>query len=455
MNTDTVFDRANGNSYARAEPRFEAWLRGVTGERPTVPFSVKLPDGRVAAVGDTSPRFEITIANDRGLRALESLDELSIAEAYMDGDLDFKGSMRDVIHLREALNDQNVWITAWRRAQPLLLGWTKSHEQWVQNHYDANNIQLFYVDRAYNTYTPGVFESEDEPLEVASERKHRLAFEGLGLKAGDRILEVGFGWGSFLRYAARRGVHVTGLTLSKHQLAHVSENLLAKERLAADLVYTDFFDYEPTEKFDAIVMVGVIEELADFAGVMERIWRWLKPGKRVYIDFMAATEDFVFPSFVTKYIYQGITCRVYMPRFVDAVTKSPFELLAVHNDRRNYYLTAKRWYENYEANAEAIRTQYGERTYRMFRMYLAGAAHMLDHPSHLSTAFRVFLELPADHVALRSDADASAPPSPSKGPVERELRAAARKVKSAFAGLGKAVPAMVLGLKSSVRRVES
>src|SRR5262249_20794427 len=155
-----------------------------------------------------------------------------------------------------------------------------------------------------------------------------LAFEGLGLKANDRILEVGFGWGSFLRYATRRGVHVTGITLSRHQLAYVTENLVNKEGLAADLIYTDFFEYEPEEKFDGIVMIGVIEELADFDGVMQRIWKWLKPGKRVYIDFMAATQDFVFPSFVTKYIYQGITCRVYMPKFIEAVTHSPFELLS-------------------------------------------------------------------------------------------------------------------------------
>ena len=91
-----------------------------------------------------------------------------------------------------------------------------------------------------------------------------------------------------------------------------------------------------------------------------------------------------------------MTCRVYLPKFVEAVTRSPFELTAIHNDRRNYYLTCKTWFERYEANAEAVRHKHGERTYRMFRLYLAGAAAMLDDPSHLTTAYRVFLELPAD-----------------------------------------------------------
>lgn len=382
------------------EERFEQELRETVGPSPVMSFAVEFPSNRVACFGSGTPQFTIRVCNEQGMQALESFDELAIAEAYMDGALDFIGSMLDGIHLRELLSDTNVLITAWRRLQPMLIGRTKSNEQWVQNHYDSDNIQLFYVDRDYNTYTPGLFEREDDALEVASERKHRHAFEGLGLKAGDRILEVGFGWGSFLRYAARRGVHVTGLTLSRHQLAYVKERFINQEGLDAELIYTDFFEYEPTEKFDGVVMIGVIEELADYAGVLERIARWLKPGKKVYIDFMAATRDFLFPSFVSKYIYQGITCRVYLPKFVEAVTQSPFELEAIHNDRRNYYLTAKNWYQRFEENADKVRETYGERTYRMFRMYLAGAAHMLDHPSHLTTAYRVFLELPADHLEL-------------------------------------------------------
>jgi len=348
--------------------------------------------------GNGAPAFRLVIKDRDGWLAVRSLDELRVCEAYMDGHLDFEGDMRAAVASREVLDDQNLWVTAWRRIQPLLIGRSKANESWVQNHYDSNNIQLFYVDRDYNTYTPGVFEREDETLEVASERKHRLAFEGLGLAAGDRVLEVGFGWGSFLRYAARRGVHVTGLTLSRHQLAWVKENLVDKERLDAELVYADFFDWEPPPgvRYDAIVMIGVVEELADFGEVMGRIPRWLKPGKKVYIDFMAATEDFVFPAFVTKYIYRGGTCRVYLPKFVEAVTRSPFELVVIHNDRRNYYLTSKAWFERYEQNANAIRAAHGERTYRMFRMYLAGVPEMLDNPTHLTTAYRAVLELPVD-----------------------------------------------------------
>jgi cyclopropane-fatty-acyl-phospholipid synthase len=374
-------------------------LRRLLGSESRSPWAVRFESGHTASFGVGSPQFRLAIKNREGWLAVRSLDELRVCEAYMDGYLDFEGNMRAAVAMRDLLQDQNLWITAWRRIQPLLVGRSKANETWVQNHYDSNNIQLFYIDRDYNTYTPGVFEREDETLEVASERKLRLAFEGVGLRAGDRILEVGFGWGSFLRYAARRGVHVTGLTLSRHQLAWVRKHLIENQKLDAELIYSDFFTWEPPPGllYDAIVMVGVIEELADFDGVMRRIARWLKPGRKVYIDFVAATEHFVFPAFVSKYIYQGVTCRVYLPKFIEAVTRSPFELAAMFNDRRNYYLTARTWFERYEQNAEAVRARHGERMYRLFRMYLAGAAEMLDSPTHLTTAYRVFLELPSDY----------------------------------------------------------
>jgi cyclopropane-fatty-acyl-phospholipid synthase len=380
-----------------AERALTRLLQKLVGPDPAVALTLSFASGHSVTLGKGQPAFQLEILNRRGLRAVQSLDELRICEAYMDGDINFVGDLRQAVNLREGLQDQNFWITLWRRLQPLLTGRARAHEKWVQNHYDANHIQLYFADRDYQTYTPGVFEDEQESLEAASERKHRLAFEGVGLKPGDRVLDVGFGWGSFLRYAARRGVHVTGVTLSQHQLQYVEQELVRKEGLQAELIYTDFFQYQPPEPFDAIVMLGVIEELADYPGVMQRIARWVKPGKRVYLDFMAATQDFIFPAFISKYIYQGGTSRVYLPKFIEAVTQSPFEILSLHNDRRNYYLTVSRWFERFEHNQQAIRERFGERMYRMFRLYLAGNPFMLSHPSHLTTAYRVFLELPADY----------------------------------------------------------
>jgi len=145
-------------------------------------------------------------------------------------------------------------------------------------------------------------------------------------------------------------------------------------------------------------MLGVIEELADYPRALAQVARMVKPGGHVYLDFMAATRDFVFPAFISKYIYQGETSRVYLPKFVAAATRSPFEIVSIDNDRRNYYLTAQHWFENFERNRTVVREQFGEKTYRMFRLYLAGVPEMMDARTHLTTAYRVMLELPEDAV---------------------------------------------------------
>ena len=379
----------------RAEHRL-ARLIGFAVGPESIPFRVRFPSGYALQLAAGAAEFELDIQDRAGLRAVVSLDELQICEAYMDGHLDFNGDIRTAIRLRTGLRDQSRWITLWRHVQPWLAGRSKCNAEWVAAHYDADHLHLHFLDEAYQTYTPGVFEDEKESLEAASERKMRLAFEGLGLKPGDRVLEPGPGWGSFMRYAVRRGVHVSGITLSRHQLEHVKA-AIAAENWTADIQYKDFFEYEPGEQFDAIVLNGVIEELRDFPAVMERLARWVKPGKRIYLDFMAATEHFRFPAFISKYVYRGAVCRVYMPRFVEAVTNSPLQLVSVHNDRRNYYLTARHWFENLERHRDQVRDRFGERTYRLYRLYLGGTANMLDDPDHFTTAYRVLLERPANY----------------------------------------------------------
>ena len=363
---------------------------------PRAACRITFPSGACLRIGEEPAGLTLEIRTRRGLQAIRSLNELRICEAYMDDDIDIGGDLQKALALRDLLEDQDLWITAWRRIQPLLVGRSKAQESWVHNHYDSDNLQLYFLDTAYNTYTPGVFEREDESLEAASERKHRLAFEGLGLKTGDRVLDIGCGWGSFLRYAARRNVHVTGITLSRHQLGWVQENLIDREHLPAALHYGNFFEFEAERQFDAVSMLGVIEELADYPRALAHVACLVKPGGRVYLDFMAATQDFVFPAFISKYVYQGGTSRVYLPKFVEAATRSPFEIVRIDNDRRNYHLTAQHWFDNFERNRAAIRERFGERTYRMYRLYLAGMPQMLDCDTHLTTAYRVMLELPAD-----------------------------------------------------------
>jgi cyclopropane-fatty-acyl-phospholipid synthase len=198
-----------------------------------------------------------------------------------------------------------------------------------------------------------------------------------------------------LRYAARRGVRVTGVTLSRDQKAHV-EALIARERLDARVLYQDFFTFQPGHRFDGVSMMGVIEDLSDYRHTLRQLDTLVAPGRRVYLDFAGERKRFGTHTFVTRHVWPGTFRMVYMPEFVDAVRESPFELQWLENDRRNYHLWCVRLTRRWEENRAAVEAKYGARLWRTFALLFAGVAAIMDRRSHSATAYRVVLELPAD-----------------------------------------------------------
>src|SRR5215212_10137340 len=124
------------------------------------------------ANAEDGPEFDVYIRNDAGMRALQSLEELTIAEAYVRGDLDIEGDVVKAMWLRTFIDDKNLWLKIWRRLQPKLLGREKLNPAWIAKHYDSKNIQLFCTDNDYHAYTPGIYENDGESLEVSAHRKY-------------------------------------------------------------------------------------------------------------------------------------------------------------------------------------------------------------------------------------------------------------------------------------------
>jgi len=362
-----------------------------------LPFSfvVYTPDGQSIPVGTQPPSFEVYIHNKTGLKALKSLNQLKVADAYIEGHLDLQGDLIKAFLFQELLSDKNIGLKIWRRVKPLLIGRKKCNPAWIAKHYDASNIQLLASDENYNAYTPGHYETEADSLEVGAERKLKCAFDSLKLKPNDTVLDIGCGWGGFLRYAARRDIHVTGITLSKHQKAY-TEKLIKDNQFNAQVLYQDFFAFKPSQKYDGIVMMGVIEDLSDYLRVMKCIAKLVKPGGRVFLDFAASKLPFGTSSFITKHVWPGTFRMVFMPQFIDAVRMSPFEIINIHNDLRNYHLWSKKVNERWEAKKENIVAQTSEELWRIFRMLYAGTASVMNKPSHKATAYRVVLEYPLD-----------------------------------------------------------
>jgi cyclopropane-fatty-acyl-phospholipid synthase len=354
------------------------------------PLLVRLPDGRVESFGGGEPLLEVRAVNERGLGAVCSLKELEVVEAYMRGDVDLDGDLLAAMDLRDVLSDTEPHIKAWTFVQPLLFGRKRLNPGWIAKHYDSENMQLFAADQAYNVYTPGIYLSDDDSLEEGAERKLEYAFESLGLRAGDSLLDVGCGWGGFVRYCAGREVAATGISLSRHQL-DFARRRLEEDGLDATLLYEDFFNYEPASRFDAISLMGSIEDLSDYDKVMARLAAWLRPGGRVYLDFAAVDRRFGVPSFVTKYVWPGAFRMVYLPSFTRALAKHHFDIVEMHNDRRNYHLWVRAGYERWMRRREEIVEAAGEETWRMMRLLMAGTAHVMSERSTRATAYRVVL----------------------------------------------------------------
>ena len=362
-------------------------------DRINTPFEVRLWGDRSYVFGKGKPAVQVLVKDNNGLQALRKFDELKICEAYMSGSLDVVGDMLGFVSLRGELSDSHPLHRLWRRIAPLFVGRVQTDREAIASHYDFDNdFYLSFMD-ASRCYSQAVFERDDESLESAQRRKLDFAIDACGIKPGDRVLDVGGGWGTFTEHAGRRGIEVTSLTISRQSEAYLTE-LIQGQQLPCKVLNQDFMEYTSTEPYDAIVILGVMEHLPDYPAVLRRFQQLLKPGGRVYLDASAFREKYSKPTFISRYIFPGDHSYFCLHAFVTAVSKTPLELLAAYNDRHNYYLTCKAWAENLEVARDEIISRWGDMLYRRFRLYLWGSAYAFR--SRGMDAYRVVLERPRD-----------------------------------------------------------
>ena len=359
-----------------------------------IPFEIRLWGNRVYRFGEGEPTVDIVVKDRNGLVALGRLDELGICEAYMDGSLDVVGDMLRFVGLRGTLSDRHPVTNLWRRIAPLLLGRSTTNRQAIAAHYEfPNDFYLKFLDST-RCYSQAVFEHDNEPLESAQRRKLDFALEACRLKPGDRVLDVGCGWGSFTEHAGRRGVQVTSLTIS-HQSEKFVKDLIERLALPAQVLNEDFLVHRSPEPYDAIVILGVMEHLPDYLAVLRRLEHLLKPGGRLYLDASAFREKHVKPTFVSRYVFPGDHSYFCLHDFLAAVAKTRLDVSAVFDDRHNYYLTCKAWAQNLESAREEIARRWGEALYRRFQLYLWGSAYAFLNRG--MEAYRVVLERPLEN----------------------------------------------------------
>jgi cyclopropane-fatty-acyl-phospholipid synthase len=360
--------------------------------RTSAPFTLTLPDGTTERFGEATPSFHVTLRNGRALRAIASVDEGRIGDAYLAGDIDIDGDMLRPFELRSSMKDLHLLTSAWRFVQPLLLGQVRTNQRAIAAHYDVDpEFFLSFLDPKTPCYTQGVYEHADESLDAATLRKFDYCYEKCRLKPGDRLLEIGPGWGAWLDYASQRGVTCTGITISQTSLDYLNRRARELGR-SWELVYADLLDYETDRRYDAIVIMGVIEHLPQYQRVLRKFMDLLKPGGRIFLDGSACTKKYELSSYMSKYIYGGNHSFLVLHDFLDKLASTPLRVLELFNDRNSYFLTFQQWARNFDRNRDFVIGRFGEFDYRRFRLYLWGAAY--EFLSRSLDCYRMVLEFP-------------------------------------------------------------
>jgi cyclopropane-fatty-acyl-phospholipid synthase len=253
--------------------------------------------------------------------------------------------------------------------------------QAIAYHYDlSNDFFALWLDSTM-AYSCAVFESPNEDLETAQRRKLDYVCRKLRLQPGDRLLDIGCGWGGLVLHAARHfGVDAFGVTLSRAQAELASARI--REAGLEDRCRVELRDYRTVEAgagFDKLVSVGMYEHVAraalrDYFG---HAWQLLKPGGVFLAHGIASSAGEpgnAGPSFLSTHVFPDHDL-VPISTVLLAAEQAGFEVRDVESLREHYTLTARRWLERLEAHPDEARSLTNEAVYRVWRLLLAASAH--------------------------------------------------------------------------------
>ena len=330
------------------------------------------------AMGDIqingSRPWDIQIHDERFYKHVLAEDALGLGESYMEGWWEAEELDAFFFHLLgiDLSEVRMSWKRKWTllkdrflnrqsRARAFLIG---------EHHYDRGN-DLFRVmlDRRV-TYSCGYWK-DATTLDEAQEAKLDLVCRKIGLQPGQKVLDIGCGWGSFMKYAAENyGVSAVGVTVSEEQAALGRELC---EGLPVEIRLQDYRDV--TDQFDHVVSIGMFEHVGpkNYRTFFEKVDQCLKENGVLLLHTIGNrfsvrstdpfTEKYIFPNSVIPSIRQ-----------IGDATEHLFVMEDWHNFGQDYDPTLMAWNENFEAGWEELRPHYGDTFYRMWRYFLLSGA---------------------------------------------------------------------------------
>ncbi len=341
-------------------------------------FGRAAPDGLEATVRIADPAF---------YRAVAARGSVGAGEAYIEGHWqcsDLVALVRLLVRNRELLDGMEGGLA--RLGGWMLRAWhalrrntRDGSRRNITAHYDLGNEFFGLFLSPDLMYSSALFESADESLESASRRKLETICARLALRPGDRVVEIGTGWGGFALHAARHhGCHVTTTTISREQHALASQRVA--EAGLQDRVTLLLDDYRDLQgQYDKLVSIEMIEAVgADYLDTyFATLGRLLPPGGRALLQAItiedhryAQARDSV--DFIKRFVFPGSFIPSVSAMLDAKARNTDLQLLGMEDFGPSYALTLRAWRQRFLARLADVRAQgFDERFIRMWTFYLA------------------------------------------------------------------------------------
>jgi cyclopropane-fatty-acyl-phospholipid synthase len=347
-----------------------------------IPVRIRLWNGIERDLG-TNPAVTIAVPTMSALRHLFNPTLESLGHAYVEGKIAVEGRASDVIAVaarlaslaRYANNDP-------RRSARMVRHSRNTDAAAIAYHYDVSNeFYSLWLDRNM-VYSCGYFRTADDSLEAAQLQKIDHILTKLRIRPGERLLDIGCGWGALVMRAAEKfGAKALGITLSQNQYD------LAKQRIEAaglgDRCEVRLEDYRDLAgRFERITSVGMFEHvgLNNLRGYFEKVKDLLTDDGVVLnhgitsTDVDSAESPWGGGDFIEQYVFpHGELPHISLA--LKEMCAAGLEPIDVENLRRHYALTLNHWTERFERASDRLLEIAGEKRFRIWRVYLAGCAH--------------------------------------------------------------------------------
>lgn len=268
-----------------------------------------------------------------------------------------------------------------------MLTFRSTDEEQVRDHYDRGDDFYGWFLGPRMIYTSGVINdiTREETLEELQDNKLRIVCEKLQLKKGERLLDLGCGWGTLANFASTQyGAHVTGITLGKNQTKW-GNTRLAESGIPVDQSKILCLDYRDTPvpvegKYNKISCLEMAEHVGvrKLSAFFSQVYDMLDDDGLFILQIAGLRkgwqyEDLVWGLFMNKYIFPGADASTPLGFVIDKLEGAGFEIASVDTIGVHYSTTLWKWYRNWLANKDNVINKYGIRWFRIWEYFLASS----------------------------------------------------------------------------------